>query len=164
MSHGFRGLLKITENRPSRIFTSKILMLLQVNVLRSRVRHPVPAAVDGGPLQGILQHLRQPRSLHHRFCRQDIWRRTHNVLASTNQIPGLRRGNSDAAVSVQDVLHATVAYHSGGSLLVDQVGLRDGSVGPRIRFLPLRCQYSRRRGEGGRTERRRRTDVDDGFR
>jgi len=91
----------------------------QVHVLGSGLRHPVPAASDGGALQEALQHIWQPIGVHCGSGHPAVWWRGHPGTASADQVSRLRRGDEGADVPLPHHGHVAKSDHPGFGLLVD---------------------------------------------
>lgn len=120
-----------------------------VNVLGLGLRDPVPAVTDGGALQGLLQHLRQPVSVHNRLPSTHQRWRADDGAAPVNTVPGLRRGDIDAKVPIQDDGDVDVADNPGGSVVWHAVRLPDWAARAGLRRLQVRGEHPGGRRAGG---------------
>lgn len=90
-----------------------------VHVLRPGVRHTVPAADHGGPLQAPLQHVRLAGRVHSRVLHTHGRRRTVAGPEADDTLP--RVGRRETAVPVPDHRHALLAVHVGIRVVVHKV-------------------------------------------
>lgn len=130
--------------------------LLQVLVLRSGLRYPVPTTADGGALQKLLQHLRQCGLVYHRLifsrCR---WRAADRSRA-LHSLSRMERQRAN--VPFPHIGHALVAYIGRRFLDALQVDFRIRPITTELGRSSLRCQHTRRcgarwRAAGGRNDR-----------
>jgi len=122
-----------------------------VDVLRPRLRDPVPAAADGGALQGLLQHLRQSIGVHNCLRGADQRWRASDGLARADPLPRLQRGHRHTDVPVQDAGDAVVAGDPGGRVVRYAIRLSDRTARAGLRRLQVRGEHSggRRTGRPG---------------
>lgn len=95
-----------------------------VHVLRSGVRHPLPAADHGRPFQGPVQHVRFAVRVHCRVLHPDGRRRT--TVGPQADDPLSRMGRREAAVPVPYHSYALFVVHARVCLMVHQVSTWHG--------------------------------------
>lgn len=113
-------------------------------MLRPGLRHPVPAAAHGRPLQTVLQHVRQRRFLRHRLPGQGVGRRAAHEPPAVHLLPRMERQR--AIVSVPDAGHGPVAHLGDRLLHADALLVRVRQAAAQLGLFALRRQHPRGRG------------------
>ena len=111
------------------------------------LRDPLPSAVDGGPLQRVLQHLRQSSRVHNSLRCEDKRRRAVDGPARADSLSGLRRGDGHAVVPFQNDGDADVVGDVDRRVVRHAGGLPHRPAGAWLRRVQVRGQHTGGRGE-----------------